>query len=146
MIIFTKKSFTSMVQNSEVFQGWFSDAIAKMERQVVSGKRIRNMRLAGHRFDSTQKPFGRVCICLEAFVHVACRIMSVRDGADKRAADLFLIFVDPEVCITLRLLAAAGDESIILTRQADTEHGDPTAWSRQCRTYRQRLLVLFGDG
>ena len=51
----------------------------------------------------------------------AQKIYLARRDREKTAAEGFLTFIDCESALQLSMLADAGDESMLLTRAADTE-------------------------
>ncbi len=145
-MVFDKNSLVRLIQYSETFSSWFAEEIHRQEQQPVSSKRIKNLRFAKQRFESTQKPIDRSVLFLEALIATAQRILADRgrSSTEGKQAEIFLRYLDPEVLLTLAMCADAGDESLLLTRTADDEDMQPEVWPEQCEEYLQRLLTLFG--
>jgi hypothetical protein len=148
LAVYARSSITSLIQNSATFQEWFANAVSSLEQQPgsVVSERIRNLRLARQRFDSTQKPLGRFVLFMPAVLDVALKIASLRTGEERGSANAFLTILDSESVLQLSMLADAGDETLMLTRLVDTEEADPAKFPSECQDFLQRVLALFGDG
>jgi hypothetical protein len=142
--VWDRNSITTLIQYSTAFQLWFQQAINEMERNPVKSRRVKNLRMAKQRFESTQKPLGRFVLFFEAILGVAIRIHDCRSGREKRVATIFLRALDGEVALQAAMLADAGDESLMLTRLADDEAKmNPLSFPGKCNEYLHRCQVLF---
>ena len=88
LAIYARSSITSLIQNSATFQEWFANAVSWLEQGPVVSERIRNLRLARQRFDSTQKPLGRFVLFMPAVLDVALKIASLRTGEERGSAQV----------------------------------------------------------
>ena len=115
------------------------NAVSSLEQQPgsVVSERIRNLRLARQRFDSTQKPLGRLVLFMPAVLDVALKIASLRTGEERGSANAFLTTLDSESVLQLSMLADAGDETLMLTRLVDTEEADPAKFPSECQNFLQ---------
>ena len=143
VFIWQPKSMTNLIQYSSVFQSWFEQAIQAMERHPVKSARLKNLRFAKQRFESTQKPLGRLVLLWEVVVAVAVRIYTTRPNPEKGYAKIFLKFASPETALQIALMADAGDESMVLTRTSDKESMDALKFPAHLDEYLHRCRVLF---
>ena len=79
--------------------------MSSLEQQPgsVVSERIRNLRLARQRFDSTQKPLGRLVLFMPAVLDVALKIASLRTGEERGSANAFLTTLDSESVLQLSM-------------------------------------------
>ena len=66
-----KHSITSTIQHSGVVAHKFQQHCQAMESAPRTAKRLKNLSLAKHRFDSVEKPLSRFCLYLDAFLLTA---------------------------------------------------------------------------
>ena len=113
----------------------------------MHSSRLRSLRYAKQRFDSTSKPIGRACLFTESLIATAERIVSVRGRTsdEGKRALVFLRTLDVECLLTLAMIADSGDESLMITRVADQEDMDHTGWLAHCDQYMTRLRLLFEE-
>jgi hypothetical protein len=127
------------------------DTSLVQEGENHTGAKIRNMRLAKHRFESTHKPLFRLCMYLRAFIMAAVQLLRTRDCNNKAdpcvvAALHFLSFLDIERLITVAMAADAADTVARFTRFLDTEAHDVSRLPSECLRCANTLVYLFVDG
>ena len=127
-VVIKKGSIVRLIQNSELFKSWWQEFNLRLERYPVCGKRIKDLNFAKHRFNSTQRPFGRSVIFFDSLISTAMKITRIRarTSAESLHAQSFLDFLDSERALTLAMLADAGDETDVLVRLLDSERVDPS--------------------
>ena len=110
------------VQHSLIFKALFQSKVEAMEACPINGKRIRDFCSAKHRFDSCQKPFGRMVLMFPALVATAEAIRRGRHGkTDAKDANAWLDELSPEMAIQAAMMADGGDEVLVLLRFFDEE-------------------------
>ena len=146
IMILAKGSITTLIQNSPTFKGWFQQHNEKLDHCPFQANRIRDLSFAKHRFNSTQKPFGRHVLMFKSVIATATQIATSRVGKqESKLASAYLSFLDVERAVTLALLADAGDECNMLIRVMDTERMDVSAVSMNLRAFLSRIHALFVD-
>ena len=102
------------------------------------------MSLALHCFDSTAKPFTRCVVFFEAVLATAQSIADERKHqTEGKEAAAFLASVSVEECLTLGLLADAGEESLVLTRYLDSEQYEKATLQVELCNFLARIKSLF---
>jgi len=127
-----------------------SDELRRIFKQFVSGEceftqMVDNLRAAKHRFESMQKPLGRACIHLKALIKTALHIAALRTDKQAKRAEDWLLFLSDEVCLTLAMLADAGDEALLLTRLLDDEDVDVAVANSEVQAFACKIDALFGE-
>ena len=135
-MILDKGAIAQLVQHSDIFRMRFSNHLKNMKDSPIWKTRIKSLSAAKHRFDSWQKPFGRLCLSFEAALVTAQEIHEERrTQAAGRHAKEFLKLVDEESAICLAMMSDAGDEAIQLVRMLDDEQFDNKELSHACGLY-----------
>ena len=147
--IFGQNSPVRLIQYSQMFKQWFKSNIEKMSGRVsaVASNGIRDMHFAGHRFDSTQKPFARTVLFFHALMATVLQIARSRSSDDSgKACRSFLEWVDTEKCVQLSMEADFGDENMVLTRLVDYEGFPTESLIYELAAFKDRIKILFtGD-
>ncbi len=148
--IFGLKSPTRLIKNSDQFQAWFAENCQKLEAKfaaVLPNAGVRDLRFAPHRYDSSQKPFGRSVLFFHALLTTMIQIHQRRKGTEEgKAAYEFLFWIDNEKCLQQAMLADAGDENLVLTRLLDYEGFPADELAFDLAAFRDRIRALFvGD-
>eukprot|EP00971_Amphidinium_carterae_P349179 6490884-Amphidinium_carterae.1 len=148
-LITGRSSITALLQNSGEFQQWLGANMVRTKTAESVMVSALNCGLKRHRFDSTQVPLARHVLRLPAIIRTAVQIAEARNGTESVAAKSFLQFSSgPDGMfnnLLLAMLADAGDESIILLRQCDTEDMSPSDIPFDVAQYAQRIQTLFFD-
>ena len=125
VLLTQNSSMINSIQWSHKLQDMFNKFCREIEGDKVSGERIRNMRHRKHRYESMQKPLGRLILFLDAVIMVAQWVAVNRPGGAEEVNALeFLLTIDEEALICVALCADAGDEGIQMVRDVDTEKHD----------------------
>ena len=95
-----RDSISRMVQNSLAMRRIFRFCV-KSSKSKVFNTAVTNMRAAGHRLESFQKPLGRTCIHMRACIRAALRVVSHAQPEVALRAKAWLGWVDTEKCLTL---------------------------------------------
>ena len=109
---------------------------------------VTNMSFAGHRFDSLQKPLGRIVLNLEAIISY-CHIVSRDRGpssAEGQGCGAFLNALTEESVILLGMIADASDECMMVTRLMDREIFDVGNMWSELDAFHLRIEHLFLKG
>lgn len=118
--IFGSKSPIKLIKESEQFSAWFAANVQKLDAHltaILAHRGIKDLRFAAHRYDSSQKPFGRCVLFFHAVLATMVQISQARKGRPEGiAAAEFLHWLDNEKALQLAMMADAGDENMILTR------------------------------
>ena len=146
MIIGSKASFTSKIQHSDVLTRIFHQNIQQMDAVPSTAKRIKNLSLARHRFDSCQKPLSRFCLYLEAYICTAIEAAADPGKKGHLSAITFLEWATEERILLLSLLAECAEENLLLIRYFDEESWDAATLQYHCQVYASRLRYLFVNG
>ncbi len=141
--VFAKHSIVRMIQNSPELSNMLKLNKSRLERRV--GVNVANFSFRAHRYDSTQRPIGRVLLLLPAVILTAQQIQSVRSGTYfAQAASDFLEFITSECLLQLGMVADAGDENRILTLALDQDcvSFESIPWELELFTHRVRTLFV----
>ena len=141
-------SICHLLQHSKDFQTRLNTHVQELDGHPVHGPRIRNLRHAPHRFDSTQKPLGR---CILLFVDAAWAtphdILIIRRGKDEaHTVEEWVNLVSEERLLQCSMLADAGDECMRVTRYYDNETLAVSETSTVLSTCLASIKTLFVDG
>ncbi|CAE8641554.1 unnamed protein product [Polarella glacialis] len=136
-------SVARLVQNSvevrRVFVGFVKTTKGAVKTVVA------NMRAAGHRFESMQKPLGRSCFHIHACIKTALHIMRARTDDSSKRAKAWLSWINSEKCLLAAMMADASDQSLQFTRILDNEQMDPAILASEVHSYVASITTLFGD-
>ena len=144
-----KDSLSSIIEYSDVFKKYFANMTKKAHNEGdLQGVRVRNLGLARHRFESTQKPLSRLVLWFDAAVATALYIMRERRSGSRehKAAKRFLQFVDAERLIQAAMMCDGGDESLMLLRLCDDPDLDMATAPDEIAAYIARVEFLFLQG
>ena len=115
-----------------------------MELQAVAPHaRMGNLHFAAHRWDSSQKPFGRGVLFFHALVRTTINIAENRSDEKGKAARAFLDWVNDERCLAFAMLADAGDENHALVTMVEYEGYPGDTLACDLAGFRNRLVSLF---
>ena len=145
-VITNRNSIVGLIQNSVEFVKWFQDAKNSMSN--VIGKKVKNLSLAKHRFDSTSRPISRAVLNLHGLIKTADHIARIRRAGSREVdtAKDFLRFIDVERAIQLGMLADAGMEALHLTRLCDKEDWATEDAGFWVSSTLSMIQMLFVDG
>lgn len=144
-MITSKTSITSLIQNSGVFQHWFHQNVQRVSYAVTDNKRVKDLSMAKHRFDSTSKPASRLVLLHEAVLMTAQQIVDARRWkAEARSAQRFLEYVTAERLLQLAMIADAADEAMCHVRALDRENIDNAELPQLNHDFLVRVAFLFG--
>jgi hypothetical protein len=136
-------SVARLVQNSmevrRVFVGFVQTTKGAVKTVVA------NMRAAGHRFESMQKPLGRSCFHIHACIKTALHIMRARTDDSSKRAKAWLTWINSEKCLLAAMMADASDQTLMFTRILDNEQMDPAILASEVHSYMASITTLFGD-
>ena len=71
-LVWDKDSLSSVIDYSDVFKGYFADLTKKVHEGDLEGVGVRNLGMARHRFESTQKPLSRLVLWCDAAIGLLC--------------------------------------------------------------------------
>ena len=146
MIIGNSASFTSKIQHSDVLTRVFQRNIQEMQAVPSTAKRIKNLSLARHRFDSCQKPLSRFCLYLEAYICTAIEAAADPGKKGHLSALTFLEWATEDRLLLLSLLAECAEENLVLIRYFDREGWDAATLQYHCQVHASKLRYLFVQG
>lgn len=139
-------SISRTIQNSDVLSNAFH-GYCKSLSDGVDGRRIRNLQFRKHRFDSVQRPTGRMVLFCRATVATAVHAAIHRKGqTDGDRAEAFLERLDEKSLLLLALLADASDECTGMLRILDSEEHDVAAITLELQALMDRIEHLFIHG
>jgi hypothetical protein len=75
-----KKSVVQIIWDSHVFKEWFQNNCKHVETYDGQGNRVKNLKASKHRFESFQKPLGRLLLWLPAVIWTMHQIATEREG------------------------------------------------------------------
>jgi hypothetical protein len=135
-----------MVRFSALFKARFARHCAEMEANPTRTQTIKDFASAKHRFESHQKPLGRLVIFFDASLITAQEIFDERgiNSKEGAAAHDFLEFVNDESALQLSMMADCADENLILVRFLDDAEFDKSALAYELDHFQQRCQLLFG--
>ena len=145
--LFAPDSPTRLIQNSQVFQGYFAGNIRRISPGTAAVKvqeHVKDLGFAPHRFESACKPLTRIVLLWPAFIATVVQIAQERkQEAAGRSASNFLAWLTPERCLQLGMLADAAIENLELTRMLDWQGFPVEELPSQILGFRDRLRGLF---
>ena len=146
-LISTRGSITRLIANSSNLKTLFNARASINEESAIDCRKIRDLCYAKHRFNSTQKPLGRVVLMFDALLATAVEIAIRRAGREPATfAVAFLRTVTEEDLLTVAMLADAGDESAAIVRFFDCETYDVAESAVVISAYLNRIDCLFLRG
>lgn len=145
--VFAADSPTRLIQNSDVFKGFFAANIKRLNPNVSAVKaqgHVQDLGFAAHRFESASKPLTRIVIFWQAFVATLVQISWERSGQDAgKSASEFLLWLSTERCLQLGMLADAAIENLELTRLVDWQGFPLEQLPANLAGFRDRINALF---
>jgi hypothetical protein len=139
-----RSSITAVIANSDTFSRRFAQNVKNQDEDIA--RRIKNLRLAKHRYDSVSNNLGRLIRHIDAMLTTAAEIHLERKSAvGGLEAGRFLSFIDAEVLVMLALLADAADEGLMLVRAWDCEGTDVALVRQEIADFYCRIHTLFVD-
>ena len=145
--VFNPDSPTRLIQNSQVFKGFFEANIKRLDPNMSAVQvrhSIADLGFAAHRFESAAKPMMRLVLFWPACLATLVQIAWERKGeeAGKSAVD-FLGWLTAEKCLQLGMLADAALENLDLTRMVDWQNFPLEQLPANLLGFRDRLRALF---
>ena len=142
-LILSPASMTRTIQSSDVLGHIFHNN-CQLADGKVSGRRIKNLSLRKHRFDSVQKPTGRTILYIDAVIMTAIYASVHRKGQrDGDRANAFLSYINERRLLLLAMMADAADECIVLVRFLDSEDYELSTFMLEIESCMSRLHFLF---
>ena len=143
-LITRNDSFTRTIQNSDVLGSAFNQFCKKHHDFC---HRIKNLQMRKHRFDSTQRPTGRMVLFLRAFISTAIFTSTHRQGErDGHRAQDFLEYISEYKLLLLSMCADASDEVSMLMRFLDQGDYDMATLVAEIEQFVGRVSNLFVRG
>ena len=152
MFVWDEKSPTKLIQNSQQFSAWFQKNISALELHLKAvatpHRRVKDMRFAGHRFDSSQMALARCVLYFPAVITTMAQVVQTRPGTstEAKAVNEFFQQLDPEKALQMAMLADAGEEHCTLMRLLDYEGFPADDLSYNLSAFVDRVGALFGVG
>ena len=139
-------SMVRMIQNSPVLNKLFNEYSQQQGECPCHAKRVKNLQMRAHRFNSVARPLGRGILFYEAVVMVAvwCTVHR-RTKAEVETAELFLEWLLPERLVLLAMMADASDCALGFVRAFDTEDSDAAETMLECQRFLSELHYLFNE-
>ena len=145
--VFNPDSPTRLIQNSDVFKGYFETNIKRMDPSISAvqvRQHISDLGFAAHRFESASKPMMRLVLFWPACLATLVQISWERKGEEAgKSAISFLNWLTTEKCLQLGMLADAALENIELTRLVDWQNFPLEQLPANLLAFRDRLRALF---
>ena len=138
-----KHSITSTIQHSGVVAHKFQQHCQAMESAPRTAKRLKNLSLAKHRFDSVEKPLSRFCLYLDAFLLTAISLSASPTSQLRERGKGFLEWVTEEKILLLGLLADLSDECLMFIRVYDHERYEASLMHSSCQAFVSKLRWLY---
>ncbi|CAE7657751.1 unnamed protein product [Symbiodinium sp. CCMP2592] len=135
-----------LVQASPTLARAFERFCQEVTDSPASGRRIKNLAMRKHRFDSAAKPLGRFILFCEAHLMLALSLSSNKSHDSCQYGMRFLEWIDEEKLLLLGLLADCSDEALQLVRFYDTEQHDSAEMQYQLQVFASKLQHLFLEG
>ncbi|CAK0890745.1 unnamed protein product [Prorocentrum cordatum] len=151
-VVLHEKSPTKLIQYSEQFSAWFQKNISAIEphlRAVAKpSNAVKDLRYAGHRFESGQLPLARSVLYFPAVIATLVQVEKTRpnSSAEAKAVTNFMNELDSEKALQLAMLADAGGEHYQLMRLLDYEGFPADDLSFNLSAFVDRVSTLFGAG
>ncbi|CAK0821055.1 unnamed protein product, partial [Prorocentrum cordatum] len=152
LFVTDEKSPTKLIQYSEQFSAWFQKNISAIEphlRAVAKpSNAVKDLRYAGHRFESGQLPLARSVLYFPAVIATLVQVEKTRpnSSAEAKAVTNFMNELDSEKALQLAMLADAGEEHYQLMRLLDYEGFPADDLSFNLSAFVDRVSTLFGAG
>lgn len=152
LFVTEEKSPTKLIQYSEQFSAWFQKNISALEPQLRAVAKpshgVKDLRYAGHRFESGQLPLARCVLYFPALIATLDQVAKTRpnSSAEAKAVTNFFDQLDSEKALQLAMLADAGEEHYHLMRLLDYEGFPPDDLSFNLSAFVDRVSTLFGVG
>ena len=141
MLATGRTSPARMVQHSmearRVFRGFVHTSTTPGVKQAVT-----NLRAAGHRFESLQKPLGRSVLHLHSLIKTALHLIEHGNRDLKGRAEKWLGW-HMEKRLQAAMMADASDQAMQFTRILDTEGTDPASMTSAANVFLQVVQSLF---
>ena len=145
--ILGKESVTQIMWNSHVFKGWFQQHCEQTESSDGQGNQVKNLKASKHRFESFQKPLGRMMLWLPAYLSTVQQIIAEREGSQvARTLKHWVRHLTAEKLLMLAMMSDASDEGLCLIRHVDDESTDIASLQGLVVQFLERVQVLFGNG
>ena len=143
-----KDSLSSVIDYSDVFKGYFADLTKKVHEGDLEGVGVRNLGMARHRFESTQKPLSRLVLWCDAAIGTALYIIRVRRSGSRehKIAKHFLQFLNVERLVQAAMMCDGGDESLQLLRFCANPAMDMATALGEIASFMARIDFLFLQG
>lgn len=133
---------TRTIQCSDVL----GSAFAEFCRRWNGCKRIKNLQMRKHRFDSTQRPTGRLVLYLNAFISTAVFAATHRKGQrDGHRAEGFLEYITEQRLLLISMCADASDEVTVLLRFLDSGTYDLSTLVAEIQQFVGRVARAFQE-
>ena len=152
LFVTEEKSPTKLIQYSDQFSAWFQKNIAALEPQLRAVAKphhgVKDLRYAGHRFESGQLPLARCVLYFPALIATLVQVGKTRpnSSAEAKAVNNFFEELDSEKALQLAMLADAGEEHYQLMRLLDYEGFPADDLSFNLSAFVDRVSTLFGVG
>ena len=137
-----RDSMARLIHDSLEVKRIFGNFVDHRASPIVSSA-LKNMRAAGHRFESYQKPLGRTCLHLHNVIRTAMAVAADGPGDAKGRAKTWLSGLDTEKALQAAMLADATDEAMQWTRILDSEDADPAELVFHAQQFRRAIEALF---
>ena len=142
-----KKSVVQIIWNSHVFKEWFQNNCKHVETYDGQGNQVKNLKASKHRFESFQKPLGRLLLWLPAVIWTMHLIATEREGTTEATTMLqWVKHLSAEKLLMLAMMADASDEGLCLIRQVDDESTDIATLQSLVVCFLERTEMLFEQG
>ena len=140
----SSESMAQVIQHSIELQRVFAGFVKTSEGRVCATV-VHNLRAAKHRFESFQKPLGRMCLNLHAVMKTALHCHATRTDKSGVRAGKWLQWLSTEKCLMAAMMADASDQAMLLTRVLDNEDMDPAALNAEVNEFVTTIETLFGE-
>lgn len=136
------------ISNSEDMKNRFQDNIKHLESSPFEAARIRSLRFARQRFDSTSRPLGRLLLLFDAVWCTASEMQLCREAANPscKQSRAFLEGMSEERLLQAALIADAADECMGILRYMDSEECDPAQLTSHIDHLVHQADTLFIQG
>ena len=138
-----RKSPARIIQCSGEVRRVFTRFVRGSAGAVLSS--VTNMRAAGHRYESFQKPIGRTCLHLHSTIRTALYLTLHRNDESAKSCKEWLVWLSTERCLQLAMMADASDQVLVLVRLLDNENVDPAILNREVFYFIRTIRSMFND-
>ena len=108
---------------------------------------MKNLKASKHRFESFQKPLGRMMLWLPAYLSTVQQIIAEREGSQVATTlKHWVRHLTAEKLLMLAMMSDASDEGLCLIRHVDDESTDIASLQGLVAQFLERVQVLFGNG